>query len=54
MVPWSVKIMELSRTSVIVPVVVVAVLMAVLVATMALASMSHHDEHAIHELHVHV
>lgn len=39
-----------------VPVVVVAVaVMALLVAaTMALASRSHHDEHAIHELQVHV
>lgn len=42
---------EAARRSV-VPVVVVAVVMAVLVATMA--SMSHHDEQAIHELQVHV
>lgn len=45
--------LEVPQTLVTVPVVVEAVVM-VLVATMALVSMSHHDEHAIHELQVHV
>ena len=44
----------MQQTSVTVLLMVVAVVMAVLVATMALVSMSHHDEHAIHELQVHV